>query len=254
MARSLKFLTLLCLGVVASSAFAADPPIKPLNKLLTADEVTMRMVRMNTQRSRSLQAYESTRVYSLQYHGFPGSRSAEMVVLVKYTAPATKDFTIQSSSGSKLVIDRVFKKLMESEKEALDSDNQARTALTPANYLFTMLDYVEGSRTERPMYVLAVEPKTPSKFLYRGKIWVDAEDFAVARIQAEPAKNPSFWTKNTTIDHHYFKVNDYWFPVSNHSVSEVRLGGHADLKIEYKDYQVTSSRPVPDAAPAHSAR
>ncbi len=40
-----------------------------------------------------------------------------------------------------------------------------------------------------------VEPQTNNKLLFRGRIWVDAEDFAVVRIEAVPAKNPSFWTK-----------------------------------------------------------
>ena len=66
-----------------------------------------------------------------------------------------------------------------------------------------------------------------------------AEDFAVARIEAEPAKNPSFWTKNTKIEHRYVKVNDFWLPARNHSLTSVRLGGRADLTIEYLDYQVT---------------
>jgi hypothetical protein len=91
------------------------------------------------------------------------------------------------------------------------------------------------------MYVLSVEPRTKDKFLYRGRIWVDAEDFAVVRIKAEPAKNPSFWTRNTEIEHVYVKVSDFWLPAHNHSVSKIRLGGRADFTIEYKDYQVTGA-------------
>jgi hypothetical protein len=42
-------------------------------------------------------------------------------------------------------------------------------------------------------YVLRVSPKSRSKYVYRGKVWVDGTDFAVRRIEAEPAQNPSFW-------------------------------------------------------------
>ncbi len=62
-------------------------------------------------------------------------------------------------------------------------------------------------------YVLKVEPLTKDKFLYRGRIWVDAEDFAVVRLEAEPAKNPSFWIKNTAVEQVYAKVNDFWLPL-----------------------------------------
>lgn len=253
MSRFTKLPAGLCL-VTATFAFAAALPAKSSLKLLTADEVTQNMVHMNTQRAQALQTYESTRTYRLQYHGFPGSRSAEMVVLVKYTAPGMKEFTIQSTSGSKLIIDKVFKRLLESEKEASVAENQTRTALSPVNYVFTMLDYVEGVGSARPMYLLGVEPRKPSKFLYRGKIWVDAEDFAVVRIEAEPAKSPSFWTKSTTIKHEYVKVRDFWLPASNHSVSEIRLGGEAELTIDYRDYRITSSIPLAGSSLAQSAR
>jgi hypothetical protein len=94
------------------------------------------------------------------------------------------------------------------------------------------------------MYVLTVEPRTKDKFLDRGRIWVNAEDFAVVRLEAEPSKNPSFWTKNIAVEHVYAKVNDFWLPARNHSVTAIRLGGHADLAIDYRDYQITSASPV----------
>ena len=91
--------------------------------------------------------------------------------------------------------------------------------------------------------MLAVYPKTRSKYLYRGKVWVDGTDFAVTRIDAEPAQNPSFWTKENDIHHEYMKVQDFWLPRRNESVSYIRLGGRATLTIEYKNYRVTDSRP-----------
>ena len=68
-------------------------------------------------------------------------------------------------------------------------------------------------------YVLTVEPRTENKLLYRGRIWVDAEDFAVVRIEAAPAKNPSFWTKETKIEQVYAKVGDFWLPLSNQAAA-----------------------------------
>jgi hypothetical protein len=45
----------------------------------------------------------------VEYRGFPGTRSAEMVVDVKYQSPGMKEFTIQSATGSKMIIEKVFK-------------------------------------------------------------------------------------------------------------------------------------------------
>ena len=102
-------------------------------------------------------------------------------------------------------------------------------------------------------YVLAVSPKTKSKYLYRGKVWVDATDFAVTRIDAEPAQNPSFWTKKSEIHHEYMKVQDFWLPRRNESVSYIRLGGRATLTIEYNNYRVIDSRESRDSTKASSS-
>jgi ribonuclease HI len=74
---------------------------------------------------------------------------------------------------------------------------------------------------------------------------VDAKDFAVVRIEAEPAKNPSLWIKKTEVRHRYVKVNDFWLPAENRTESVIRLGGQAVLSIEYQDYKITKARPLP---------
>jgi hypothetical protein len=94
------------------------------------------------------------------------------------------------------------------------------------------------------MYVLIAEPRTKNRFLFRGRVWVDADDFAVVRLEAEPAKSPSFWTKSSKIEQSYVKVGDFWLPERNHSVSSIRLGGQAELTIEYQNYKITASDPV----------
>src|SRR6478672_3121557 len=104
---------------------------------LKAGQVVENLVRMNLQRSQALQAYESTRIYRLEYKGFPGGRSAQMVVNMKYRAPGTKEFEIVSQTGSKMLIDRVFKKLMEGEKDAIEGENQERIIVNQENYGFS---------------------------------------------------------------------------------------------------------------------
>jgi hypothetical protein len=93
-----------------------------------------------------------------------------------------------------------------------------------------------------------VEPRRKDKFLYRGRIWVDAGDFAVVRLKAEPTKNPSFWTRKADIEEVYTKVTDFWLPGYNHSVTAIRLGGHADLTIEYRNYEITDASQVSSLA------
>jgi hypothetical protein len=171
-----------------------------------------------------------------------------MTVEATYKSPSSKEFKVVSQSGSKLIQDRVFKKLLESEQEAAQPEMSAQTQLNLNNYEFELLGY-EPSGTGG-QYVLQVNPKRKSKYVYRGKVWVDGTDFAVTHIEAEPALNPSFWTKRSEIRHDYTKVQSFWLPARNESVSYIRLGGRATLTIEYKDYRVTDARQASQAQPA----
>ena len=220
----------------------AQQAIAPLHPPMSTGKVVENLVRKNLERAHALTAYQGVRTYRLEYHGFLGLRTAEMVVDVKYQSPGTKEFTVRSATGSKLIIEKVFKKLLESEKEALREENQARVALNNDNYIFAFERYEDTPNGGQ--YVLSVKPRTKNKFLYSGKIWINAEDFAVMRIEGEPAKNPSFWTKETRIEQVYTKVGDFWLPSSNRSTSSIRLGGQASFSIEYKDYLVTSAAPL----------
>jgi hypothetical protein len=225
---------------------AASEPIPPsiATAPLTVDQVVNNLVAKDRDRANALRHYECNRVYRLAYRGFPSDRDAEMTVHATYDSPATKNFKIISQSGSKLVIDRVFKRLLESEKEAAQPDVRPRTLLNRENYDMALVAFEpsDASSHKDSQYVLAVDPKTKNKYLYRGKIWVDGTDFAVTRIEAEPAQNPSFWTKKSEIRHEYMKVQDFWLPRRNESISYIRLGGRATLTIEYDDYKVIDAR------------
>lgn len=225
-------------GQQQKGSFAGNSP-------LTMEQVVDNLVGMNLRRAQALHSYKGTRTYRVEYRSFRGIVNAEMAVDVMYVAPDTKEFTIQSSTGSKFVIDKVFKKLLEAEEDALSKDAQRSTALSRENYDFTLVGY--ESSASQSMYVLIVEPRTKSKFLFRGRVWVDASDFAVVRLEAEPAKSPSFWTKKSEIEQSYLKVNDFWLPERNHSISFIRLGGRAELTIEYQNYQITAADPVGSA-------
>lgn len=218
------------------------------NCSLTTEEIVERLIAMNLRRAQALHSYHGTRTYSMEYRSVLRAVSAEMVVDVTYLAPGTKEFAIQSSHGSRFVIDKVFKRLLQAEVEALSRDEERSTALSLENYAFTMVGY--ESTPLRSTYILVVEPKTKNKFLFRGRVWVDADEFAVVRIEAEPAKAPSFWTKNNTIELSYMNVNGFWLPERNHSTSSIRLGGRAELTIEYQNYQITAADPV-GSAPGH---
>jgi hypothetical protein len=244
----LQFVTILFMFGAGWKMLMAAQEFQPVPSL-KVEQVVANLVRMNRNRADGLLAYQGSRTYHIEYRGFPGTKTAEMVVSVKYRSPRSKEFTIRSQAGSQLIVDRVFKKLLEAEQEALEPENQRRTALNSDNYDFRLVAY--ESTPASSTYVLALEPKIKSKFLYRGRIWVNGADFAVTRIEAEPSKSPSFWTKNTDIEQSYVKVDGFWLPERNHSVSRIRLGGRAELTIDYTDYRITDANALSELRLSH---
>jgi hypothetical protein len=164
------------------------------------------------------------------------------LVSYNYVSPTEKEFVVLSESGAKFILNHVIKGLLGGEKEAATEENRKHTALDTTNYNFTLAD--RETALEKSQYVLKVFPKHDHKFLYRGKIWVDTKDFAVTRIEAEPAKSPSFWVKRSEVRQRYEKIGDFWLPRETRTESTMRMGGRALLFIEYKDYQVTETVPL----------
>ena len=204
---------------------------------LSETAIVQNIMIANARRSAELRGFEGKRWYRLEYHGLFGGRNASMEVLATYTAPDQHNFTVVSQSGSKLLLNRVLLKLLDSEKEAFQNHKQIE--LSPDNYKFTLVG-TERIPAGDTCYVLAVKPRKQNKFLYAGKIWVDTHDFAVVRMEGEPAKAPSFWVRDTQIDSNWEKVGGFWFIAHNHSVSHIRMGGMATLNIDYGDYKVTA--------------
>jgi hypothetical protein len=228
----------LLLGISAAHAQAVLP----------VEEIVDRLQRHDAIQTRELKHYESVRHYQVQYKGLGTHLAATMDVEVTYDSATGKSLRILSQSGSKLLCDKVLKRAVESEQEA--SKDKSSTALNPTNYRFELLgtEQVDG----RPSYILQVDPMRKSKFLYRGKVFVDAEDYAVTKIEVEPAQNPSFWISSTHIENKNLKTDGVWLPEKNRSESKIRLGGTAVLTIDYGSYHVTLAEP-PQVADLRSA-
>lgn len=223
-------------STITNLSEAGGPAASDAATSLNVNEIVERLTEHNKERAADLKGYTEQRHYTVTYHGFASTLGASLDVEAVYDAPSTKHFQILSESGSKLLADRVLKRLLATEQEA--ASHPQEMALTPENYTFTLVDQQDFNG--RKCYVLRVEPRADSRLLYRGEVWVDADDYAVAQIEAQPARNPSFWIKRTKIHHVYKKTGPFWLPEHNESETDVRLGGSAVLTIDYGTYQTTS--------------
>jgi hypothetical protein len=210
-------------------AAAADESI---SQLRTGDEVVAKMIARDNERQAALHGYTSARRYVLENHGH--HKRAEMVVRLTCLEDGSKQFETISATGWGGARKYVFPKLLEAETEAARPGARERSRIIPENYTFEMVGaaLLDG----RPTYVIAIAPKTANKYLTKGQIWIDAEEYAIIRIEGKPAKNPSFWIKSVKFVHNYDKRGSFWFPVSDRSVTDARIFGSTEVTIEYFDY------------------
>jgi outer membrane lipoprotein-sorting protein len=212
----------------ACSVVAADNP----ETLPTAEEIVARMAARDLLRQSSIEGYAGMRRYVLENQKL--KKRAEMVVQVHGDRDGTKHFEVVSEDGWKAAHKHVLHKMLESESETSRPEMRASAKIVPQNYDFEVVgtEQVAG----RAAYVLEIRPKRNEKYLFRGRIWVDAEDYALARAEGNPAKKPSFWTKSIHFVQVYQKCGSFWFPVSTQSVTEAHIFGTTDVSIQYFDY------------------
>jgi hypothetical protein len=213
---------------------------------LSADEVMAKVFARDSMRESMGGGYSGKREYVLENHHF--NKRAEIQVSVLCDVDGTKRFDVLSEDGWKSANKHVLLKMLESESETSLPNTRPKTRLVPGNYEFQLIgtEYLQG----RPAYVIDAIPERSDKYLFRGRVWVDAEDFAVARIEGEPAKNPSFWTRSVHFVQQYHKSGAFWFPSSTTSVTEARIVGTTDVSIRYFDYSPLSNFARGSGSPA----
>lgn len=222
---------LILMSLMAGDAAASNAPLP------TTDDVIAKMMQKDSERRFALDGYTGSRKYVLE--NIKRHKRAEMLVRMTCQKNGSKHFEVVSSNGWGGARKYVFNKLLAAEEEASKPGSPEDARVTPENYAFESLrrDRIDG----RPVYAIDITPKQHKKYLIRGTIWVDRDEYAIVRMQGTPAKNPSFWTKSVRFDRQYEKQGPFWVPVSNKSTTDVRIFGSTDLTIDYFDYALKGS-------------
>jgi hypothetical protein len=203
-----------------------------------ASAIFERLQQANAQRDTELESYLSTRRYSVFE---PGHESdAELLVSMQFVAPSTKIFKTLAVNGVGWIHRRVFGRLMEAETQAASGPDKANSAITLANYQSELLG--SDSLSGRDCYVVSLVPRRRDKYLFVGKAWIDKEDFAIARLEGQPAKSPSFWIVRAPFVREYQRVDRFWLPHQDETRTEIRFAGPYVLRIQYADYQINPRR------------
>jgi hypothetical protein len=171
-----------------------------------------------------------------------------MLVRVNCDRGGTKHFEVLSETGWKSANKRVLREMLVSESDSSRPDTRPKSRITSDNYTFRMME--ASSLDGRMAYVIEAVPKRQDKSLFRGRIWVDTEDYALARVEGEPAKNPSFWIRKVHFVQQYHKDGPFWFPLLTTSVTDARIFGTTDVNIRYFDYKPVSAALTGQTSPS----
>src|SRR5258708_2618111 len=157
----------------ASEAPSSDARLQPARADATAERIFAELMRHNELRNRQLRSYSEVRSYSVSDP--KGKVHAETVVRLDYRAPDTKAFVPISEQGSPVVRHLVLNRLMESEIDAASGRSHRDSTINPANYTFSLLG--EQDLAGHRCFVVQATPTRKDKYLFDGKVWIDAQDY-----------------------------------------------------------------------------
>ena len=204
------------------------------------EDIIAKMLEQNRVRSERLQRYSSVRTYEIR--NVQGKLAAQTVVRVDYEAPDKKTFNKTSERGSGIVRHMVFDHLIQSEGETSSGREHHDSAITEANYAFALVG--EEDLGPYHCFVLTAAPKRKDKYLFEGKIWIDAIDYAIVKIAGHPAKKPSFWINRADFVRHYQRIDGFWLPSRDETFVEVKMYGRKVFTVDHQHYLINSASPV----------
>ena len=186
-------------------------------------------------------AYSVVREYRLRNFRF--DKEATVTVQVSYRSDEGTKYTVLERSGSTKLTE-VVEKLLDSEADASRPSKLGEYEISPANYQACLRGTeVTAGRT---CYVIDLMPKHKSKYLIRGKAWVDRNSYGVVRLEGATAASVSMWVGAPRIQLEFSEIDGVWLPTHTGAVSSGLFLGTSELEIRYLDYLVTDlSHPVP---------
>jgi hypothetical protein len=218
----------------ASRVSAEAPTSRSEVAGLTTDAIIAKMLERNRLRDEELHRYSAMRIYEVR--DAEGKLAAQEVVRIRYEAPDKKTFEKTSEQGSAIVRRLVFDRLLQSEGETSSGREHHDSAITDANYSFAPA----GEENVGPYHCFVFEamPRRKNKYLFEGRIWVDAKDFAIVKIAGHPAKKLSFWVNRVDFVRQYQRIDGFWVPYRDETLVEVRMYGDEIFTVDHQQYAI----------------
>lgn len=162
------------------------------------------------------------------------AQQGEFEVEREYSAPHTLLFKPVRFVGDKFVKSNIIARLLQSEVDHVEKDNLTETAISPANYKFSNKGKaeVQGHLT----YVYQVKPQKKRVGLFKGRMYLDAHNGSLLRVEGTIVKSPSFFVNHIQFVQDYEDFDSFTLPVHVHSEARARLVGRTIIDITHTHY------------------
>jgi hypothetical protein len=226
MRKICAYLLLLQLGSGLALAYADPPP--------SIEVIVTRMAEARAANRASLRAHSLTREYTLV--GKDKKPKATVIAQISFAPPGAKKFTITKATGTGFG-ERAVRQMLENETAIVK--NFDSTDMSLANYGFRLVR--EEQMGGKPCFVLELTPKRKDKTLLRGHVWVDSSTYLLLRTEGVPAKEPSWWLRESGIVFTYGDVGGMWLQTGSESRANVRFVGQYTMVSRDVDYTLSEA-------------
>jgi hypothetical protein len=167
-----------------------------------------------------------------------------MEVATELDAEKRFTWTIVEEGGSSYVRNKVLRKALEAEQDAVARNDPTGAALSKANYVFD--DRHDSAHADVPAGLarLGITPRRRDVLLVEGNVWLAKQDGDLLQIDGRLSKSPSFWTRNIDVMRRYARVAGVRVPVEMTSVADLRVAGRSSFRMTYR-YQTINGVVVP---------
>lgn len=206
---------------IPSSATAANPDVRT---------IVSRMMQAQEQNKVSSRAITVKRDYQLLDK--ESAQKARVIANVTYLPPDHRQYEVESSHGG--MGEKVLRDVLDHETETKNAKETARKEFSPDNYAFSLAGYEDLDG--RKCFVLAMNPRHDDKDLLRGRVWIDAGNFNIRRVEGNPSKSPSWWIRDLHVLMSFSEVDGMWLRTFTQAVANVRFKGKYEMVARDLEY------------------
>lgn len=174
-----------------------------------------------------LTSYRALRRLSATARG--GKMKASMVVWTDLDSATGFRYSIVSEEGSENIRRRVFRAVLDGEREAESNGDPRTCTVGPSNYTFE-----PGSDTVDGLLRVGIHARREHPLLVNGAMFLRAEDGDLVRVEGRLTKRPSFWTRRVDIVRQYARIGGVHVPVALRSTAQVLFFGEGRMTMTWE--------------------